>query len=129
MQQIPIKLGPLALLLSVITICLTVLAILSVSTAGADERLSERYADTVRTRYALEREGQDYLRQTRAALESGAALPDEPDEDGVIRKTLTQDDTRLHIGLRCEGGRVLVVQWQQDKLWEQDEYLDLWPGQ
>ena len=39
MKQIPIKLGPLTLLLTVISICLTVLAILSFTTARADLRL------------------------------------------------------------------------------------------
>ena len=57
MQQ-PIKLGPLALLLTVITICLTTLAILTLTTARADLRLAEKYADTVAARYELERMGQ-----------------------------------------------------------------------
>ncbi len=42
MKQIPIKLGPLTLLLTVISICLTVLAILSFTTARADLRLAEK---------------------------------------------------------------------------------------
>ena len=47
MQQ-PIKLGPLALLLTVITICLTTLAILTLTTARADLRLAEKYAERFR---------------------------------------------------------------------------------
>ena len=50
MQQIPIKLGPLALLLTVISICLTTLSILTFSTSSADMRLAQRYAETVRER-------------------------------------------------------------------------------
>ena len=42
MKHVPIKLGPLALLLAVISICLTTLALLNVSTAKADERLAEK---------------------------------------------------------------------------------------
>ena len=38
MKHTPIKLGPLALLLAVISICLTTLALLNVSTAKAEER-------------------------------------------------------------------------------------------
>ena len=52
-NRTPIRLLPLALLLTVISICLTVLAILTFSTAGADLRLAEKYAETVRTRYEL----------------------------------------------------------------------------
>ena len=40
MKQVPIKLGPLALLLAVISICLTTLAILTFTTARADLRLA-----------------------------------------------------------------------------------------
>ncbi len=56
MKQVPIKLGPLALLLAVISICLTTLAILTFTTARADLRLAQKYAETVSTRYELERE-------------------------------------------------------------------------
>ena len=44
MKQVPIKLGPLALLLTVISICLTTLAILTFATARADWRLAEKHA-------------------------------------------------------------------------------------
>ena len=63
MKQIPIRLGPLTLLLAVISICLTTLAILTFTTARADLRLAEKYAQTVSSRYELEREGQEFLRE------------------------------------------------------------------
>ena len=63
MKQVPIKLGPLALLLAVISICLTTLGILTFTTARADLRLAEKYASTVRTRYELERRGQEFLQE------------------------------------------------------------------
>ena len=65
-NRTPIRLLPLALLLTVISICLTVLAILTFSTAGADLRLAEKYAETVRTRYELEIEGQEFLQANAA---------------------------------------------------------------
>ena len=61
MKHVPVKLGPLALLLAVVAICLTILAILSFTTGQADLRLAQRYADTVSERYALEAEGQQYV--------------------------------------------------------------------
>ena len=66
MKQVPIKLGPLALLLTVISICLTVLAILSFTTARADLRLAEKYAQTVSERYQLEISGQELLAELGA---------------------------------------------------------------
>ncbi len=61
MNHTPVRLGPLILLLSVICVCLTMLSLLSFSAAGADKRLAEKYADTVRVRYELEAEGQELL--------------------------------------------------------------------
>ena len=71
MKHVPIKLGPLALLLAVISICLTTLALLNVSTAKADECLAEKFAETVQTRYALETEGQELLERLYAGEEDG----------------------------------------------------------
>ena len=61
MKDVPVKLGPLALLLTVISICMTVLAILAFTTARADLSLARTYAETVRERYSLEILGQQYL--------------------------------------------------------------------
>ena len=61
MKELPIRLTPLALLLTVISICLTVLGILTYTTARADMNLAETYAETVRTRYELEARGQNWI--------------------------------------------------------------------
>ena len=126
MKQVPIRLGPLAILLTVISICLTILAILTFTTARADLRLAEKYAETVQTRYALERDGQRYL----SRLNAGAETPPAPDEDGVLRTELERDGSLLHIGLVPDGaGGYETVAWQQEKIWEQDDTIEnLWSG-
>ena len=50
MKQIHVRLGPLALLLTVIVICMTVLALLAVTTARGDLSMARRYAESVETR-------------------------------------------------------------------------------
>ncbi len=126
MKQTTIRLGPLALLLTVISICLAILAILTFTTARADLRLAEEYAATVRARYALERDGQEYL----AALNAGSAEAPEPGGDGVLRADLERDGYLLHIGLRPDGsGGYEVVFWRQEKIWEQEDDIgNLWDG-
>ena len=110
MRHIPIRLGPLALLLTVITICMTTLSVLSYANSAADMRLSERYAETVRIRYALERDGQLYLRDHPA---------------GDITQDIEKEGYILHIPRR--GGTVDV--WKFEKLWnEETEIRDLWKG-
>jgi len=76
MKQIPIKLGPLTLLLTVISICLTTLAILTFTTARADLRLAEKYAETVRSRYALEEQGQAFRQELSETDLRTTAFPD-----------------------------------------------------
>ena len=127
MKQVPIKLGPLALLLTVISICLTVLAILSYSTARADMRLAEKYASTVTDRYALEVEGQTLLREIRRGGDPPNA---ETDEDGTLWVLLERDGFRLRMGLAPgENGEYEVVAWRQDKEWTQDTDIgNLWAG-
>jgi len=124
MNRIPVRLGPLALLLAVISICLTTLAILTFTTARADLRLAEKYAETVKTRYELEKEGQA-LRRT--AAESGpAALPGERGEDGETHIVLEKDGTLLRIAFAPDGG---VTEWRHEKTWDQDTDIGrLWPG-
>ena len=55
-----LRLGMLSILLTVIVICMSVLCLLSYATSMADLRLSQRYANTVRIRYELERKADSF---------------------------------------------------------------------
>ncbi len=121
MKHIPIRLGPLALLLTVITICLSVLAMLSYSNSAADMRLSERYADAVKTRYLLEKDGQEYL----------AEMQEAPAADGVeTQKIFKRNGYTLTIELTGEDGNYEVSRWQINKDWEETNDMgNLWQGE
>ena len=131
MKQIPIKLGPLALLLTVISICLTTLAILSFTTASADFRLAEKYADTVQTRYELESRGQEFLQELSETDPADYSLMGwERDAGGNYTEALECDGTVLHIGFRPDRGRAYqLISWRLEKNWEEDESIGtLWDG-
>ena len=133
MRHIPIKLGPLALLLAVISICMTTLGILAFATARADWNLAEAYADTVRIRYGLEAQGQQFLCTAEETVQEGAGLeglPDtEIDEEGVAWKVITEGEYRLRIGIAADGeAGIRVVAWRMEKEWELDEDMNLWDG-
>ena len=122
MKQVPIKLGPLALLLAVISICLTTLSILTFTTARADRRLAEKYAETVTTRYELEIQGQQF-RQEAARVGAPAG---EPDADGIVWATFAKDGASLHVGMTADGE---IVSWRHEKEWEEDTDIgNLWAG-
>lgn len=135
MKHIPIRLGPLALLLTVISISMTVLGILSFTTARADFSMAEKYASTVQERYALEKEGQDFLRQAGEALLTGKGLEGlagtETDENGIVYKTLEYEEARLLVGIVQEGdGGLRIVEWRIQKDWEPEDNMgDLWDGE
>ena len=133
MKNPPIRLGPLALLLAVISICLTILAILTFTTARADRSLAEKYADTVAARYRLEAEGQRFLQELDRALKEGDAgflASLEREEDGVLSKKLSLNDTDLDIALRLTGSEDYeIVRWRITKEWTEDLSIgNLWPG-
>ncbi len=131
MKQIPIKLGPLALLLTVISICLTTLAVLAFSTARADLRLAEKSAETLRERYALEAKGQEFLQELRDADPADYSLMGlERDRNGIWRTEIREGDVVLNIGVRTSSdGDLRVLSWRMEKEWAEDESLgELWDG-
>ena len=130
MSQIPIKLGPLALLLTVISICLTTLSILTYTTASADMRLASRFADTVQERYALEVRGQEFLKEASESLDSGDTIWLEEMRSGMGRyqNVIEQGDSSLTIGFTMKGLNLQVDSWQVIRNWSEDNSLNIWQG-
>ena len=135
MEHIPIRLGPLAILLTVISICMTTLGILNFTTARADLSLAQQYADTVRIRYELETYGQEFLRQVGEFLSEGGDIAEieniERDDTGVIRKVFSENQFTLTIEIVPEGDSGFrVCGWRIRKAWEPDMDMgDLWLGE
>jgi len=132
MKELPIRLGPLSLLLTVIVLCMTTLSILTFSTARADLRLAEIYADTVRTRYELETRGQDFLAAAeRGGLAAASPLADAVEHDGVRCRAAfeTTDGFRLEIVLEQAADGWTVREWTHTRAWEENtEIGNLWQG-
>lgn len=131
MKQVPMKLGPVALLLTVISICLTVMAILTFSTANADKAMAEGFAQSTQIRYALEQEGQKFLQQADETLAAGGSLEDIPEAepaDGGVERTLENRGYQLNIRLEESGeDGYAVAGWSLEKKWEEQETIDgLW---
>lgn len=135
MGHIPVRVGPLALLLTVISICMTTLGVLAFTTARADLRLAEQYADTVHIRYELEELGQSFLRDAGEALEGGAEggiIPGTVQgEDGVLTWTAEREGYRLLVGIvPKEDKGFKVTRWTVQKDWEPEDGMgDIWLGE
>ena len=133
MKQIPIKLGPLALLLTVVSICLTVLSILTFSTARADVRLAERYADMVTRRYALMDEGQKFLKEAGDRLKENGSPAElagtTADAGGNVWFEKEMDDMKLTVGLMPQDDTWAVREFSVTKEWTEDlDIGNLWTG-
>ena len=133
MNPIPIKLGPMALLLTVISICLTTLSILTFTTARADCRLAEKYAETVTRRYGLMNRGEEFLRDAEAAAARGESPDSLPgttaDGNGVTRYELEEDGMRLSVAVVSGENGPETVEYRVTKEWSEDLDLgNLWPG-
>ncbi|MBE5999170.1 MAG: hypothetical protein E7237_06105 [Sarcina sp.] len=135
MNQVPIKLGPLALLLTIISICLTTLSILTFTTSRADLRLADKYAETVKTRYELEREGQAFLQEAEETVSSGlplnAVFDAMPVPGGGISRTFEQGGTVLTVTLLPDSEKGYAVSgWTITRQWEEDNSIgNLWMGE
>ena len=129
MKHVPIRLGPLALLLAVVSICLILLAILSFTTGQADMRLAERYAATVQERYELEAEGQEYV----SIVARGDAPESGQDEINGVLGSLVHETGELQLQFRLEKnarGAYDITAWKFIRDWEEDTSLDnIWTGE
>lgn len=118
MNRTPIRLGPLALLLCIISMCLTSLSMVSFANASASMRQAQRYARTVRIRYSLEQKGQEFLRDL-----------DREASQGTLAKEFEEDGYRLSIEIEDGEGSRDIKYWKISKIWEEDEKIDdLWEG-
>jgi len=119
--------GVSSLLIIFSVLCLTVFAILSVSTASAGSRLSEKAAQSVTDYYAADSQAE----KTIAALRSGE-IPEGVSADGDIYSfTCPASDTlELQVNVRISGTDYEVLQWQMVSTasWQNDESLNLWDG-
>lgn len=122
MKKIPIRLGPLMILLLVISIALTTLALLTVTTARADQTLADRFADSVSTRSELDREAAEF----EAGVADGSVTP--AVDNGQILYTSSRDGYTLTLVMDAETHEVISRQITKD--WEYSDLIgDLWDGE
>ncbi len=127
MNQTPIRLGPMALLLTVISICLTTLSILTFTTSRADLKLAGRYADTIAQRYEIMNEGEAFLADAPENLSQMT-----PAEDGTYTKEIEKDGLMLSIAIRPDKNApkgYQRIRFAVTKEWTQDlDPGNLWLG-
>ena len=129
-----LRLGPVAVFLTVVAIILTTLATLTIATSRADAVLAERFADMTAIRYSLEKEGNEFLYETARKLEKGSTLNSIPElkrtADGLYEYRTEKDGYELSIRLEPSGGNDFSIEeWKITKIWNEEELSqDVWLG-
>lgn len=121
--------GGSSLLVIFAVLCLTVFALLSVSTVRADARLSEASAESVAAYYAADLAAQEILARVLAGEEPEGV---EFDLDVCRYSCAVTEERELAVEVELDGlGGWRVLRWQVVSTggWEPDEGLGLWDGE
>ena len=129
----PPPVGGASLLVVFAVLCLTVFALLSLSTVRADDRLSQASARAVSGYYAADCQAQELLARLKNGEEpEGVELygSDPLYAEYSCSISATQE---LQVRVRFDGGLegvCTVLRWQSvpTGAWEEDDSLDLWDG-
>lgn len=121
----PPMVGASSLLVIFAVLCLTVFALLSVSTVQANQRLSEKSAAAVEGYYAADCAAEEIL----ARLRAGERPEGVREENGIYAFACAISDTQaLAVEVAVEGRDYTILRWQavSDANWQADDKLHVW---
>ena len=124
----PAAVGVSSLLVMFAVLCLTVFALLSVSTVQADLRLSESANKAVQGYYDADWQAEAILAQLR----EGNCPPDVKEQDGIYSFSCPISDTQvLAVDVAVDGAEYTVLRWQAVSTtdWLSDDSLPVWDGE
>ena len=132
----PPPVGGASLLVVFAVLCLTVFALLSLSTVRANGRLSETSARAVADYYAADCAAQEILARLRngeTPLEATSHPEDSWHDPLAVRYTYEvpiSDSQELQVEVLLDGEDYEILRWQAQYTgeWETVENLDLWDG-
>ncbi len=124
--------GGSSLLVIFAVLCLTVFALLGLTTVQAGGRLSRAGAESVAAYYAADCAAEEIFARLRAG-----EIPEEvgvcacPGVEGYTYTCPISDTQQLSVEIHCDGISWSVERWQAEGTVEREEtgqYLDLWDG-
>ena len=126
-EHTPAAVGGSSLLVIFAVLCLTIFALLSLSTVQADGRLTNLRTDAVRAYYEAEEEAERILARLRCGKSvDGVTLT----EEGYHYSCEVSDTQRLVVTVAIEDDGFEILQWQIVSVaeWETDDSLRVWDG-
>ena len=120
--------GVSSLLVIFAVLCLTIFALLSISTVQANGRLSDHAAKAVTDYYEADAQAESILAQLRAGeMPAGVTR-----EGNLYTYTCTVSDTQLlAVQVVVENDDYTILRWQvmSNVRWEADDRRPVWAGQ
>ena len=118
--------GGSSLLVIFAVLCMTVFAVLSLSTVLAEQRLSETAAESVAAYYRADLQAEEIF----ARLRSGEQVPGvQILEDRYEYSCIISETQSLHVTLRRTDNGWSVLRWQTEShAQEQTQTLPVWTG-
>ena len=127
----PPAVGGISLLVVFAVLCLTVFALLALTTVQADKRLADASAKAVTDYYAADCRAQEILARLRNG-ERPEGVEHEYSDGMIYRYIVPISDTQeLQVSVViAPDGSYRVLSWQAAPSveWESDDSLDLWDG-
>lgn len=120
--------GAASLLVIFSVLCLTVFALLSISTVQADQALHSRSAQAIEGYYRADCDAE----RTLALLRAGERPDGVEEENGLFRYTHPISDTQvLAVEVRVEGTNYEMIRWQAipTQQWQSSDELPVWNGE
>lgn len=123
------RIGSVAVLFSVVVLCVAIFSILTVVTAVSDRNMTERYAQQVTQRYDCLNQGEIWLSQADAYFRGEGQLPENTsEENGCLTAQLESDDSVLLVQAQNSPDGVQVLRWELTVRWQPEQGWTLLNG-
>lgn len=123
----PPAVGGASLLVVFAVLCMTIFALLSLSTVQANQRLTQAYVQSVKDYYAADCAAQSVLARLRAGEQ-----PEGVTKNGDVYSytCAVSDSCVLEAEVRIQEGECTILRWQTvpSQTWEASTDIELWPG-
>lgn len=136
-QQGAVRIGPISILVLITILCLSVMAVLTLVTADAEETITNRQVESTTAFYANETEAEEFLAQLDNALAQARSsngsvasaldtlsLPDGATyEQGILTASFVQDSGRrldIELSIPSVAGYEIVA-WRSSTEWNEDD--------
>ena len=125
----PPAVGGASLLVIFAVLCLTVFALLGLSTVQAGNRLADASAKAVTDYYAADCEAERILAQLRAGGQPAEAAPQGPNTYAYSCPVSDTQSLEVEVRLEPDGGYT-ILRWQlvSGAQWEPEETIEVWDG-